>query len=544
METNLGELLKAKEFQRLKLINRQAGLEREISTVESTETPDVADYLPKNTLLLTTAMAYRDNPAGLCGLIAQLNELPSAGLAIKLGRFLNEVPPEVLETADRLKFPLLQIPIDVTLGEVYHQALAYIWNDKNADLTYALNTQKKFSNLILQGASMKAMLNNLGYILECPAAIVSPFGEICESNHTCSEENLASAREAFEKLPLYSQWNWECLRYPDGHSGAREISIFPIKVVGRYTHYLFVFDSQRLSAAISGLVVEQVLLIFGLSLYKNLYLLYNTIKHKEDFLKLLIRKEKENRWSSSQILSIGAEFSLKSSACYRVIVMALDPKHYKKFSAANFGYQEERYILIFDWLERMLARSNHEEVLAFPEPESFRYVLLVQGNRQNIEKVLMEIHETLLKIFQVEVQFACGNNRYEIDSLDQSYQEAAESCEDGESRDDVAYIKYYRPRNVVELLKTVLNDQTKGFCLHMLRSLAYPKDEMALELRKTLRTYLDCKCSVTETANRMFLHRNTIKYRIKKCEEILETDFTDADYCFQLQLSLMLIEEP
>lgn len=537
----LGELLRQKEFQRLKVLNKNADLDREISTVESTETPDVADYLPQNTLLLTTAMAYKDNPSQLCQLIAHLNALPSAALAVKLGRFLGCLPPDVLEMADRLRFPLLQIPLESTLGEVYHQALAHIWNDKNADLTYALNTQKKFSNLMLQGASMKAMLNNLGYTLECPVAILSPFGGVCECNHSCTGAHLARARTVFQEEALYARWNWETLHFFD--ENGKKLSIFPIKVVGRYTHYLFVFDAQRLSEAVSALVVEQVLLILGLCLYKNLYLLYNTIKHKEDFIRLLLRRGRENGLSTQQLLDLGEEFALKSSPCYRVIAAALDPKHPKKFDPGNFGYQEERYILLFDWLEKRFEALRPGTVLVFPEPESFRYILLLQGTWPEAEKTLSEIHETLLKLFQVEILFGCGNNRYDLESITQSYREAVESCEDGECREDIAYIRYYRPRDVVELLKTVLNDQTRGLCLHMLKGLAYPRDEMTLELRRTLRTYLDCKCSITETANRMFLHRNTIKYRIKKCQELLETDFTDPDDCFRLQLSLMLVEE-
>ena len=66
---------------------------------------------------------------------------------------------------------------------------------------------------------------------------------------------------------------------------------------------------------------------------------------------------------------------------------------------------------------------------------------------------------------------------------------------------------------------------------------------MSLELRKTLKTYLDCHCSIIETANLLFVHRNTIRYRIKRCEEILENDLRDPDYCFQVQLCLVFTDK-
>ncbi len=77
-------------------------------------------------------------------------------------------------------------------------------------------------------------------------------------------------------------------------------------------------------------------------------------------------------------------------------------------------------------------------------------------------------------------------------------------------------------------------------CRRMLKELAFPADEMNRELKKTLKAYLDCHCSIMETANRLYLHRNTVRYRIKKCEEIMGNDLSDSQYCFQLQLCLIL----
>ena len=41
----------------------------------------------------------------------------------------------------------------------------------------------------------------------------------------------------------------------------------------------------------------------------------------------------------------------------------------------------------------------------------------------------------------------------------------------------------------------------------------------------------------------MFIHRNTVKNRMKKCEDILEGEMDEPDFIFQLQLSLTLTEE-
>jgi DNA-binding PucR family transcriptional regulator len=57
------------------------------------------------------------------------------------------------------------------------------------------------------------------------------------------------------------------------------------------------------------------------------------------------------------------------------------------------------------------------------------------------------------------------------------------------------------------------------------------------DLVNTLEEYLIQNCNITKTAEILFLHRNTIKYRIQRIQEILLCDFNDANTCFNLRLA-------
>ena len=135
--------------------------------------------------------------------------------------------------------------------------------------------------------------------------------------------------------------------------------------------------------------------------------------------------------------------------------------------------------------------------------------------------------------------FAYGNSAYDIGSVVNSYWEAVESLNNMSAKQDTM-ILHYQPKNILELLKGISSRQIDDVCKRMLKELAFPEDEMNVELKRTLKAYLDCHCSIMETANRLYLHRNTVRYRIKKCEEILDNDLSDWEYCFQLQLCLIL----
>ena len=49
------------------------------------------------------------------------------------------------------------------------------------------------------------------------------------------------------------------------------------------------------------------------------------------------------------------------------------------------------------------------------------------------------------------------------------------------------------------------------------------------ELTKTLNTYLECSGNGTETAEKLFIHRNTLHYRIEKIEQITGYDLNSYE---------------
>jgi len=59
-------------------------------------------------------------------------------------------------------------------------------------------------------------------------------------------------------------------------------------------------------------------------------------------------------------------------------------------------------------------------------------------------------------------------------------------------------------------------------------------------LFNTLEAFLDCDRHIGNTANKLFVHRNTLKYRISRINEILHCDLSDADTCFHIRLALKI----
>jgi DNA-binding PucR family transcriptional regulator len=61
-------------------------------------------------------------------------------------------------------------------------------------------------------------------------------------------------------------------------------------------------------------------------------------------------------------------------------------------------------------------------------------------------------------------------------------------------------------------------------------------------LLATLRAYVAADGNVAETAKACFIHKNTLRYRLKRLAEILGRDPGDPDAKFQLRMAFDLVE--
>jgi len=62
----------------------------------------------------------------------------------------------------------------------------------------------------------------------------------------------------------------------------------------------------------------------------------------------------------------------------------------------------------------------------------------------------------------------------------------------------------------------------------------------ATELLPTLRTYVECGCNQVEAAKSLFVHLNTLKYRLGRIAEIANVDFKDREVLFHIELSFRM----
>ncbi|MCI8278010.1 MAG: PucR family transcriptional regulator, partial [Staphylococcus xylosus] len=173
--TTLNEILSVPQFKELELINKNGDLSSEVSSLDITENNDIKHFTSQNAFILTTGVLFQDNQEDLKRLIKDLHDINTAGLGIKISRFLHELDKEVIDFADKLGFPLIEIPESWNLGEITHQISSYISDSETGKLNYALHIQQELNQLLIKGYSINTMIQRMSKLLGVPIILFDPF---------------------------------------------------------------------------------------------------------------------------------------------------------------------------------------------------------------------------------------------------------------------------------------------------------------------------------------------------------------------------------
>lgn len=534
------ELLCIPNFSYITVINEHADLSRSIKSSDISETPDIQNFLEKDALLITTGMAFRDDPAGFCRLIGELNRLPAAGIIIKIGRFMDVLDPSVIETADRLGFPLLRIPMNMTLGMVCHQILSCIWDAEAEKLNYALRIQKEFFKMIIQNAPLPSLVRHLSKFLKNPVFLVNPFMEIIASStrKKDSADDISKAHSIIRENPDFRQKNVNETAFSiesSGH-GTSLACVFPVKVTAYNPYLLVVMNTDRIPYPYSQLVIEQVTTILAFTIYKNRALEENTWRLGEGFFKKFIRTN-ENKDRLSEALSLyGDDYGIMKSRYYQVIIAGID-----HFESLTMAAQMDICSIAYEWLSSRV-KLYFKHGLLFPLAQRGCFAILIQEKNSDTVTPLKHISTGLKEFFPISISFALGNEVMETSLIWFSYIEAKKNYDKCRKDKQEAFIESYASTGVQDLIQFIPDEHARHFSIYILKELAYPTEQSHIELRKTLHTYLDCQCDITKTAKVSYLHRNTIKYRIDKLNTLLGRPLGDPGYSLQLRMALLLSE--
>lgn len=228
------------------------------------------------------------------------------------------------------------------------------------------------------------------------------------------------------------------------------------------------------------------------------------------------------------IEKISAQFGLTFDRPYRVGVIVIDRKY-----GVNLEQDEHTYCYYVDCLNReVIHMKKHPMYMRFLN----KFVLLFEATENKetehqIEKILKDLDSRAPFAGFINSTCILGAAYTRPADFGKSYQEAKNLIPKKEllpnptgkkvlSASSMGIYKY--------LFSSGNQQEIMNYCNDKLKKLEMYDNENGSFLIDTLVNYYMCGFNTGKTAQMMFVHRNSLQYRLKKIEEILDISLDDS----------------
>ncbi len=106
----------------------------------------------------------------------------------------------------------------------------------------------------------------------------------------------------------------------------------------------------------------------------------------------------------------------------------------------------------------------------------------------------------------------------------------------------VSGLSFYKDIMLDHMLSHIPTEQIRFLISPDIARLKEANANFSFSLTETLKCYLECNCNLLRCSQQLFLHKNTLLYRLNHIKSIIHSDLGDADERLLLMLSFRLLD--
>jgi purine catabolism regulator len=160
----------------VRVLAGEAGLDLPVRWVHISEIVDPTPWLSGGELLLTTGMQL-DSAERQREFIVRLADHHLAGLGFGVGFLHDEVPAPMLEAAAERAFPVFEVPYEVPFIAVTEAAFTQLVSEQYAVLRRALAAQERLERIVLSERGLDALAGALATLIGAAVLVFDARGE-------------------------------------------------------------------------------------------------------------------------------------------------------------------------------------------------------------------------------------------------------------------------------------------------------------------------------------------------------------------------------
>ena len=194
---------------------------------------------------------------------------------------------------------------------------------------------------------------------------------------------------------------------------------------------------------------------------------------------------------------------------------------------------------MIDAIQAMFPDKQTDFVLSISETDVAVVKQLSEaGEGKRLDKVAQQIEEGLAKELDLKVVVGIGTVVNNIRDLARSYKEAQLAIEVGKVFDTERSIINYDNLGIGRLIYQLPTTLCQMFLQEVFKK--NPIDALDQETLFTINKFFENNLNVSETARQLFVHRNTLVYRLEKLQKTTGLDIRIFEDALTFQIALMV----
>ena len=255
--------------------------------------------------------------------------------------------------------------------------------------------------------------------------------------------------------------------------------------------------------------------------------------------------------SFTAIKSLNEEKYDKATFIKNIILDNILPSDiYVRSKELHFSSEESRIVILFKFLDRtevlpfnmigqLFPDKEHDLAISIAENE----VALVKSVKKDVEirdleREMASVADTLRSEFYANVVIGIGTVVTEVKDLARSYKEAQTAIEVGKVFDTEKNIISYENLGIGRLIYQLPTTLCEMFLQEVFKNGSL--DALDRETLQTIQCFFENNLNVSETSRKLFVHRNTLVYRLEKIRKLTGLDLREFDHAITFKVALMV----
>ncbi len=223
---------------------------------------------------------------------------------------------------------------------------------------------------------------------------------------------------------------------------------------------------------------------------------------------------------------------------------------YIKSKELHFNIEEPRAVFLikflnktdmmpFEMLQNMFPDKSHDYVISVGELDIVLVKELKPGvDIREIERMAVNIADTISTEFYTRVAIGISTVVDNIKDLAKAYQEAQVALEVGKVFETEKNIISYENLGIGRLIYQLPTTLCDMFMQEVFKKGSL--ESLDRETLMTIQCFFENNLNVSETSRKLFVHRNTLVYRLEKIRKLTGLDLREFEHAITFKVALMV----